>query len=118
MPGQTGRVCCSSRISLGHSTARDGRVRDGEGERAERERMGNKFVFSFRFQLAIVRIYQSQVLLLRRTPSAVDTEYRLSGIVAKLIFFFFLKKKGKPSHLALSSFHSYSLLPSYDDGQS
>lgn len=51
--------------------------------------MGNKFVFSFRFQLAIVRIYQSQVLLLQRTPSAVDTEYRLSGIVAKLNFFFF-----------------------------
>lgn len=64
-------------------------MRDGEGERAERERMGNKFVFSFRFQLAIVRIYESQVLLLRRTPSAVDTEYQLSGIVAKLIFFFF-----------------------------
>lgn len=37
---------------------------DGVGWGAARERMGNKFVFSFRFQLAIVRVYQSQVLLL------------------------------------------------------
>lgn len=36
----------------------------GVGGGAARERMGNKFVFSFRFQLAIVRVYQSQVLLL------------------------------------------------------
>lgn len=36
----------------------------GFGGGAARERMGNKFVFSFRFQLAIVRVYQSQVLLL------------------------------------------------------
>lgn len=39
--------------------------------------MGNKFVFSFSFQLAIVCIYQSQVLLVWWTPSAEDTEYRL-----------------------------------------
>lgn len=60
---------------------------DGGGEGVERgERMGNKFVFSFSFQLAIVCIYQSQVLLVQWTPSAVDTEYHLHGIVGKLNF--------------------------------
>lgn len=52
------------------SPAQDRRgCRDGEGRGkwgAEREGMGNKFVFFlFRFQLAIVCICQSQVLLLR-----------------------------------------------------
>lgn len=46
-------------------------VEGRSGERAERERMGNKFVFSFTFQLAIVCIYQSQVLLVRWTQSTV-----------------------------------------------
>lgn len=63
-------------------------VEERSGERAERERIGNTFgfFFSFRFQLAIGCIYQSQVLLLRWTPSAVETEYHLRGIDAKLNF--------------------------------
>lgn len=40
-------------------------------EGAEGERMGNKFVFSFSFQSAIVCFYQSQVLLVQWTWSTV-----------------------------------------------
>lgn len=67
----------------GEGGAEDGR---SGGRERERERMGNKFVFSFSFQSAIVCIYQSQVLLVRWTPSAVDTEYRPHEIVTKLNF--------------------------------
>lgn len=48
MPEQTERACCSSSISLQHSTGGDGGMKGVEerrGERAERERMGTKFVF-------------------------------------------------------------------------
>lgn len=91
-PEQTGKACCSSSISLQHRTC--SRWRDGgggwagedgrSGERAARERMGNKFVFSFSSQSAIVCIYRSQVLLVWWTPSAGDTEYRPHEIVTKL----------------------------------
>lgn len=72
-------------------TGRDGEIEGVEGRSTEREgepreTMGNKFVFSFSFQLAIVCIYQSQVVLVQWTPSAVDTEYRLHEIFAKLNF--------------------------------
>lgn len=97
MPEQTGKACCSSSISLqaqdrrqwmeGWCGAVEGRGRGrGWEEWGERERTGNKFVFSFSFQSATVCIYQSQVLLVRWTPSAVDTKYRPHEIVTKLNF--------------------------------
>lgn len=64
----------------------DGVETRGRAGRGQRERMGNKFVFSFSFQSTIVCIYQSQVLLVQWTPSAVDTEYRPNEVVSKLNF--------------------------------
>lgn len=60
----------------------------GGEERGEGRERGwvTSLFFSFSSQLAIVCIYQSQVLLVRWTPSAVDTEYRLHEIVVKLNF--------------------------------
>lgn len=66
MPAQTGKACWSTSISLQHRTGGDEGMERVEESGGQREGMGNKFVFFlFHFQLAIVCIYQSQVLLLR-----------------------------------------------------